>query len=891
MSLMIENENINLDLLNESLERVQPYYPHEFNIIPATIYLDTKQNKVIKRPKGNWKKYQMEKYPREKLKTCKQVCVVCGKISNSLLVIDFDKNKSSNLSDNQIFKNIIAKHPLLKKSNYIIRTMNGGFHFPFFLNSISVYENLEKQKIDIKAQKTGLKTDIEGIREIDLRCEGNIVLTYPSKYKGKKYILCAKEGNLRPLKITNEQFLDILKAITIKTTPKSEKETKLTIGSHTSKKIDSKFKKLRTPFKDILYGKIEIESYAKKYGKDEHVYWKFLFRELYNKCGLEPKDAYPLLKENQPAFNLETTETQLKYHPYTNKPLTNEKLNEYFPKYKHKEIDGKYGKLHKEIPFDNYIIEIRENGIYRTIFKEKDGKVRRNRELIMYGNLNILYKTTDNKGRNLFSFNFNNVQYNTYSSEDVIKRLTDKIYKGNIGRDIVKHTFNVIGDELKGRKAEYIIGFNNGWKLPQLEIEKKFLLVTYTDYQNKTYNRAKNIIKEYSIKEKEKIKQTLREFVDITQTNKTRLTIIIAWSISAPFRLTFLDYCDIFPHLYNYGERNTGKSSLEKFYIVHFYKIYENYLSSTVLESDSRLEDHASESTFPHNIQECHKVKNINAMPLLKDIATGISLFDRKKSAREIDVEKPKIAGFCLDSNNIVSAFKTPAFNTKSITNEFTKDDVIKIDDKWRKLYRELKKEKLFSFVYEITKDWNNKIIFEKLDSLLNQIKEILKEKQIDFEKIEKENPRIIYFYQIILFGIELFNEAFGIELEKEGVLEALIKGRSILPLELKDQFIHFCKLALKYDHGYDDNYGNWHKGDNPKFLTCPLEIDKNKEYYCFTQDNLRDFNEYAKKNYNLKGLNNLLIDALENKDDMQYVNKRFQGIMTRYIQINKDLF
>ena len=327
-----------LDILCESIERVPFYcsYPEEFNLIPATIY--SKDGKVIKKPKGNWKQYQTQKYPREKLNENNPLCVVCGKISNNLLIIDFDKNKkeSSKLSDNQIYENIIAKHPLLKKSGYAVKTMNGGFHFYFFLESVDVYKNLSEQEINIKAQKIGLKTNIKGIKEIDLRCEGNIVLTYPSKYKHKKYELWLKNETFRPLNISNKEFLDVLKSITITTTPKIEKETKLAIGKSSQVKVDNKFKKLRTPFKDILYGKIDIHKYKKKYGTTELIYWKFFFRELYHKCGLKPEEVFPLLRKNQPAFSLEETEKQLKYHPYTEPPLTAETMNEYFPDYKTK---------------------------------------------------------------------------------------------------------------------------------------------------------------------------------------------------------------------------------------------------------------------------------------------------------------------------------------------------------------------------------------------------------------------------------------------------------------------------------------------------------------------------------------------------------------------------
>ena len=67
----------------------------------------------------------------------------------------------------------------------------------------------------------------------------------------------------------------------------------------------------------------------------------------------------------------------------------------------------------------------------------------------------------------------------------------------------------------------------------------------------------------------------------------------------------------------------TGKNTLESTFITDFYKIYDKMLSPNVLESDSRLEDHLTESTFPHVITENHKVKNINVLPILKDHATG----------------------------------------------------------------------------------------------------------------------------------------------------------------------------------------------------------------------------------------------------------------------------
>jgi len=115
----------------------------------------------------------------------------------------------------------------------------------------------------------------------------------------------------------------------------------------------------------------------------------------------------------------------------------------------------------------------------------------------------------------------------------------------------------------------------------------------------------------------------------------------------------------------------------------------------------------------------------------------------------------------------------------------------------------------------------------------------------------------------------------------------------------LRDKFLLFCKSAINFEadsyEAYYDKIGNEKfkkiRRSNPKNIQYPLELDKNETFYCFTMNNLRDFNEYSRSNYQLKELNNLLMDTLENKEDMLYVNKRFNGIKTRYIQINRYLF
>ncbi len=362
MSIEIEIENNVLDLLNKSLEIVPFYYsyPQEFNVIPATIYLDTKTNKITKRPKvGKWRKYQTEKYPREKLRGKKHLCVVCGKISNNLIVIDFDIPKGKYATDqetNEIYNRIKKRHPKLEECTYIVRTMRGGLHFYFFLESIDVYKKLGEQGYNIKAQKTGLKTDIKGISEIDLRCEGNIVLTYPSKYKNKKYSLWLTKETFRPLKINDKQFLEILKSITITTATKIKKETKLTIGNITpikKEKSPELFDVLLQCHKDVLSHKIDIAEYCnpKKGGTgiDEFHYWKDLFWHVWIKLKISHESLYPYLKY-QSHFNKETIKTQVKYdyHNYKLPLKTKKNPDGLFIKKSTKELYPEYTKKKKK---------------------------------------------------------------------------------------------------------------------------------------------------------------------------------------------------------------------------------------------------------------------------------------------------------------------------------------------------------------------------------------------------------------------------------------------------------------------------------------------------------------------------------------------------------------
>lgn len=553
-----------------------------------------------------------------------------------------------------------------------------------------------------------------------------------------------------------------------------------------------------------------------------------------------------------------------------------------------------------------YDIEIRKEGIFKIIWKkDKNDNIYPVEIPVLDGKLEVLFKTYDNiLDTERFTFLLNGIQYNTYTVMNMIKKFEAKIYEGTHGRDIIKKVFNYFSDKIENKKAEYIIGFNNGWKMPYLEKEGKYAIISYTDIDRIVYKNAQKCVKEYSDKEKQKIIEKLKLFIIKTQTTPIKLLKIITWSIASIFRMPIIDFFKIFPIFYNYGERNSGKGSLEEFWIIHFYGLHKKLLPSKTLGSASRLEDYLASSTFPIVITEADGINIKKTLSVIKEHASDDTDFERKKPDQTLVMRKTKTAGLCLDSNIIIETFNDPALNSKCIMNEFTKKDVPKIDFEWKKLNRELKKEKLFSFIYNTTKDWNDKTLFKIFDNIIEETKEKIK----NYEEIERINPRILLTFQVCLFGLYVWNESFEFPLEQtlnigfNQLLDSLISGRKVIPRNLVDQFYRFCLTAINFEEDYDEEYttktGSFTKkvrGSNPKYLTSPLKEHKDGFHYAFTQNNLRDFNEYAKNygksNYGLIELTNKLEDGLNDKDDIYYKNcQAFDSIhRERVILINKE--
>lgn len=287
-----------------------PEFIPSWNILPGA------QNK--KYPIGKWVKYQTERFPRKKLddyNNC-NFLALCGKTSGNLMAIDLDFKKS--MSDDEIWDafSVIVQEFDKECPDLITRVHQTphGFHLVYHLDfepNTKHYKNLYAQKKENTIFLGTIYTRFhEYLNGLDFQGEGALIMIPPSMVDSKQY----KILNNAEIKTLNEKEFLKLKNFFLLEEPKS----------------------MRSHFIDILNGIIEIESYAARTGQKELVYWKYLFIEAYHGVGLHPQDLFPLLAQNQPAFDEKKTLKQLSYpknNYLTIKPLTPKTYLKYFGSY------------------------------------------------------------------------------------------------------------------------------------------------------------------------------------------------------------------------------------------------------------------------------------------------------------------------------------------------------------------------------------------------------------------------------------------------------------------------------------------------------------------------------------------------------------------------------
>ena len=280
-----------------------------WNVIPI--------RKNDKRPLIKWEEYKTTKFPNEELSNYRpcNYAVVCGSISNNLVILDLDYKDGNKQNFAQIFSQFYEELPKLAQT-FIVETPH-GHHFYYSIKgdcpSRSLTQDTDKDSVIKSLQKgrnpylTKVTNFPDLLKGVDVLGENGYALIPPSKIIDGKY----KKLNDLPIRIITPILFNKIKQFFLKQKPER--------------------RQMREPFHKIITGEINIEEYSQLTGEKEFVYWKYMFLEAYNQLELLPKDIIPLLEESQPAFEMDTTLTQLNYINLNDKPLTNEKLGKYFP--------------------------------------------------------------------------------------------------------------------------------------------------------------------------------------------------------------------------------------------------------------------------------------------------------------------------------------------------------------------------------------------------------------------------------------------------------------------------------------------------------------------------------------------------------------------------------
>lgn len=542
--------------------------------------------------------------------------------------------------------------------------------------------------------------------------------------------------------------------------------------------------------------------------------------------------------------------------------------------------------LGKPISYDQLSIIQSDKGIFYVTrkYKKKPDRIEYSLHEILNSPIDILYKVIDiNLGEiELYTYNLGDTRNRNEKLRDVLYKLEPKIQKNpKMGRDIMKKFFNHIGSlELMNiKKAEYIMGWDNGWNLPINENIKNMSIITHTALQELMYQRAKEMIYPYSPNKINDIKEKLKDFYESTKMDKKKQAIIIGWAMSSPFKLYFLDRFQLFPIIYLCGHKNTGKTYLALFYAIHFYRLLNSYLSESILNNKSQFEDYNACFSFPLFFSEFTEIAK-NIIDITKGSCTGIDNMVRKTQNQMLRAMKPKIAPMVFDSNEIARGFDDSPLNTKMIFVNFEENEIIEENTQWVKLYNELTKEYLFSLIYNHTKDWDN----EKIDEIINELK--IKYKT-EYEQLKKIDARLAKTYISIMFGIKLFEDVFDIELDKKDLHYLLIRGRTETSKELLEFFLSHCIELIHYaddKEDYEYNLQLSKESERPYHVPNPLynyhsyikhglSFNRDRELI-FTNLHCQEFNIRFKTRYKLKTLYGLLKDSIDDKSLIDYDSK-----------------
>ena len=887
-------------------------------------------------PLGSHKNWQNEKCPFDEIKNHNgNFGLATGQISDGIYIFDWDFREGRKKEGFEIIYEEYKKN-FSRLSNTTILNTPHGIHVVYIIKDVNIPNSSltnggysDTLKSFCGSHSTRFGTYLKGF---DTRGDGGYIVIPPSKVNGLKY---EAYNDIEPLEITKDEYDKIFDFF-------EEKD----ITSHTMRKgfIDIAIGKINPQEYKHETG-LKEHVYWKEFYHEVYSCLGLFPEEMFD--GLERNNKG--FDENKTITQLNNDKNR--DYILNNKRMSKDKYNIYFPKYqqvknifeerkedpkqlvnlvtedsKQEELEKIYSLLsNDDIVLKNevfHIIKIKkkisktdQEKIFQKVQKEKENirndifaiEERKKKNIEIYNSIDHRNGTIENRvdgvffvafdeggterevlilespltlihktkymNTDLFSYEFRGNVYNTQSRSDILIELEMFRYEGDRGKDFLKKLITIMGDELEYTHLEPILGFNNKWVLPQLQEENNYRILISSDFQKDVYENSKVIYStDYKLNE---IQKKIKEFLKMTTMHPGKVAIIIGWTIAQLFRLSFIKYWRFAPDALLIGEPQTGKTAFGEVMITNFYKAWKNVLQGAQIATRSSFEDVASSSTFPVLVDELEHI-NSDVTDPMKARASLITDFSRKLDARK-KFSKPEVAGFCITTNDIPKIFYNSALIERFIVLSFSSDEIIDEKQEWNDKANELRELNTFSPIYDFTKEWTDKDVFDLVKT------------------VQKECPlftfdaRLRKKFIFVLFGLFLFERIFDIDLTSNLEIFLFELSGRIITGDLLNDFVNFCNIAIDYDAGSQSPSGIQIKGDNPKFITMPLQSNKTGDYI-FIPGNLRDFKDFiGNKEYKMRNLSSQLNKSIGEKDYFLYGNYSVDGNPYTGIKIRKD--
>lgn len=529
------------------------------------------------------------------------------------------------------------------------------------------------------------------------------------------------------------------------------------------------------------------------------------------------------------------------------------------------------------IDWNDKQIVITENEI---LLRSGSGNHIKNKSIAGFG-MKILYYAVDKFKNNIkiYTFQANGKLFYSYEINKFLSEYKDELFEGNLSKNTIRKIFSVKSKSMIPRRAEYINGWNNGWKLPINHKESDYMLICQTDEQRIVLNSVLNAYKKYSDEEKINLYKILNNFFDITEYDTICATITAAWSMAALFKGYFMKYMKIFPLLGAEGLRNTGKTSYMNIMILYIWNIFDTHIDGGAVDSVAAIPQAMISGAFPLYLDDM-QIYSEKFISLAKESSTSQSYHTKYKPDGSIREKAKRVASISMSSNTdyMKIYFGDLANNSRAIN--LHPEKLTSKNKKWVKLGLKIKEAKMLSLVLDYTEGWIDK----DLDKL---VKEVEKKYNIakkiktlgNKEFINKNYPRIGEIYTIILVGVELWERIFKVKLKMvNNILETLIKSRGHILSELINYFLIFCVEAKNYNLGDIEERDGKEvvvTKNHPYYLKHELIINS-KDWGLFTVTNMKEFSKMCETKFRgLDDLCNQLLEGLEKENkDLLFVHK-----------------